>query len=252
MKCLQYKWELIFFLCFLFADWSKWSTRRPESFSASGVLLHIKGDVCSLALVWWQGLWWLIVTWPKEKVSEREIGLLRIFARTTSKFVRYVCSHNEGKSPWTQITTTFLLFGRISFALDEKGKPVESSFVKRPTVLFSKNTATAANSVKKQSGGPDRNNHVLMEFHLNKVRSVRFPAPGAADVFVTQLSSPLTTVLRWEFCVTFQRTAGGRYTLGPNGKIELCKKSVDIVFRLMDILLLIAIRFFRKIIQKTV
>lgn len=67
---------------------------------------------------------------------------------------------------------TFFLFGRISFALDEKGKPVENSFVKRPTVLFSKNTATATNSVKKHSGGPDRNNHVLMEFHLNKVRSI--------------------------------------------------------------------------------
>ena len=78
------------------------------------------------------------------------------------------------------------MFGRISFALDEKGKPVESSFVKRPTVLFSKNTTTAANSVKKHSGGPDRNNHVLMEFHLNKVRSIRSLASQL--MFVTQLS----------------------------------------------------------------
>ncbi|XP_020613758.1 autophagy-related protein 2 homolog A-like [Orbicella faveolata] len=59
---------------------------------------------------------------------------------------------------------------KISFALDEKGKPVESSFVKRPTVLFSKKTATSTNAVKKHSGGPNRNNHVLMEFHLNKIR----------------------------------------------------------------------------------
>jgi len=67
---------------------------------------------------------------------------------------------------------TFLTFGRISFALDDKGKPVESSFVKRPTVLFNKNTATATNTVKKHSGGPDRNSNVLMEFHLNKVSSI--------------------------------------------------------------------------------
>ena len=117
------------------------------------------------------------------------------------------------------------MFGRISFALDEKGKPVESSFVKRPTVLFSKNTATAANRVNKHSGGPDRNNHVLMEFHLNKVRSVQFPA--SLLMFVTHPSS-LATVMcrellrdipkngRWEACPK----------LGPKGKIELCKKSV--------------------------
>ena len=66
---------------------------------------------------------------------------------------------------------TFLLFCRISFALDEKGKPVDSSFVSRPTVLLSKTTPAAANSVKKHSGGPGRNDNVLMEFHLNKVRS---------------------------------------------------------------------------------
>ena len=240
------------FLCFLFADWSKWSTRRPESFSASGVLLHIKGDVCSLALVWWQGFWWLIVKWPKEKVSVREISLLRIFARTTSKFVRYVCSHSEGKSPWTQITITFLLFGRISFALDEKGKPVESSFVKRPTVLFSKNTATAANSIKKQSGGPDRNNHVLMEFHLNKVRSVRFPAPGAADVFVTQLSSPLTTVLRWEFCVTFSKNGRWEVHSWSQGRDWTLQEKRCHCIQVNGYFALNCDTFFRKIIQKTV
>ena len=60
------------------------------------------------------------------------------------------------------------MFYRISFALDEKGKPIDSSSVSRPTVLHSKNTA-AANNAKKQNGGPDRNNHVLMEFYLNKV-----------------------------------------------------------------------------------
>ena len=91
-----------------------------------------------------------------------------------------------------KITTILFHFCRISFALDEKGKPVESSFVKRPTVLFSKNTATATNSVKKYSGGPDRNDHVLMEFHLNKVSSI--PIPALQLLFVTPLSSPITAV----------------------------------------------------------
>jgi len=59
-------------------------------------------------------------------------------------------------------------------------------------VLFSKNTATATSSVKKHSGGPDRNNHILMEFHLNKVSSISLPA--SQPLFVTQLSCPLTAV----------------------------------------------------------
>lgn len=72
------------------------------------------------------------------------------------------------------LMNNYLLLCRISFALDEKGKPIDSSSVKRPTVLLSKNTTAAGNSVKKHSGGPDRNNHVLMEFHLNKVSVVLF------------------------------------------------------------------------------
>lgn len=58
---------------------------------------------------------------------------------------------------------------KISFALDERGRPVDSSFVKRPTSLLTKNTASA-NTVNKLRGGPDRNNDVLMEFYLNKIR----------------------------------------------------------------------------------
>ena len=63
------------------------------------------------------------------------------------------------------------LFARISFALDEKGRPTDSSSVSRPAVLHGKNTAVGAKSAKKLSGGPDRNNNVLMEFYLNKVRT---------------------------------------------------------------------------------
>ena len=57
---------------------------------------------------------------------------------------------------------------RISFALDERGQAVDSSFVKRPTTLLTKNTAPAR-TANKLSGGPNRNNDVLMEFYLNKV-----------------------------------------------------------------------------------
>ena len=98
---------------------------------------------------------------------------------------------DKNEVSFSEITINFLLFCRISFALDEKGKPVENSFVKRPTVLFSKTTATATNSVKKHSGGPDRNNDLLMEFRLNKVSS--FSLPALQPLFVTQLSFPLTT-----------------------------------------------------------
>lgn len=87
-------------------------------------------------------------------------------------FVNSVETENNEVSMSENNHHFFSVLGRISFALDEKGKPVESSFVKRPTVLFSKNTATSTNAVKKHSGGPNRNNHVLMEFHLNKVSSI--------------------------------------------------------------------------------
>lgn len=58
---------------------------------------------------------------------------------------------------------------KISFALDERGQAVDSSFVKRPTTLLTKNTAPAR-TANKLSGGPNRNNDVLMEFYLNKIR----------------------------------------------------------------------------------
>lgn len=58
---------------------------------------------------------------------------------------------------------------KIAFALDERGRPVDSSFVKRPTSLLTKNTAPAS-TANKLNGGPDRNNDVLMEFYLNKIR----------------------------------------------------------------------------------
>lgn len=59
---------------------------------------------------------------------------------------------------------------KISFALDEKGKPV-TNFSARPTVL-NPNKADSNNSkkVSRSSGGPHRNNNVLMEFYLNKIR----------------------------------------------------------------------------------
>lgn len=71
-----------------------------------------------------------------------------------------------------KVMIIFFLFGRISFVLDEKGKFVENLFVKRFIVLFSKIIVIVINSVKKYSGGFDRNNYVLMEFYLNKVRSI--------------------------------------------------------------------------------
>ena len=62
------------------------------------------------------------------------------------------------------------LFHRISFALDEKGRPADS-FSARPTVLLpSKKAANNSKKLARSNGGPDRNNNVLMEFHLNKVK----------------------------------------------------------------------------------
>lgn len=62
------------------------------------------------------------------------------------------------------------LFHRISFALDEKGRPADS-FSARPTVLLpSKKAANNAKKLARSNGGPDRNSNVLMEFHLNKVK----------------------------------------------------------------------------------
>ena len=62
-----------------------------------------------------------------------------------------------------------ILFDRITFALDEKGQPV-TSFSARPTVLFpNKSPSNNSKKLTRSNGGPDRNNHVLMEFHLNKV-----------------------------------------------------------------------------------
>jgi len=59
---------------------------------------------------------------------------------------------------------------KISFALDEKGRPADS-FSARPTVLLpSKKAANNSKKLARSNGGPDRNNNVLMEFHLNKIR----------------------------------------------------------------------------------
>lgn len=58
----------------------------------------------------------------------------------------------------------------ISFAVDEKGQPV-SPFSVRPTVLNPpKPTSNSSKKLSRKSGGPNRNNHVLMEFYLNKIR----------------------------------------------------------------------------------
>ncbi|XP_029191275.2 LOW QUALITY PROTEIN: autophagy-related protein 2 homolog A-like [Acropora millepora] len=59
---------------------------------------------------------------------------------------------------------------RISFAVDEKGHPV-TNFSVRPTVLNPpKPTSNTSKKLSRKSGGPNRNNHVLMEFYLNKIR----------------------------------------------------------------------------------
>ena len=78
---------------------------------------------------------------------------------------------------------------RISFALDEKGQARDGSTAVRPSILFPNNIA--ANSLKKfsrTSGGPNRNNDVLMEFYLNKVSELLFaPTLGKVNFHLTLL-----------------------------------------------------------------
>lgn len=88
------------------------------------------------------------------------------------------CVENSGYFPGTgplrrQLKypplTTFLFVYRISFAVDEKGLPV-ANFSVRPTVLNPpKQTSNTSKKLSRKGGGPNRNNHVLMEFYLNKV-----------------------------------------------------------------------------------
>lgn len=65
--------------------------------------------------------------------------------------------------------------------MDEKGKPV-ANFSARPTVL-NPNKADSNNSkkVSRSSGGPHRNNNVLMEFYLNKVSKVLLGVGGGGS-----------------------------------------------------------------------
>ena len=95
--------------------------------------------------------------------------------------------------PWVK-DTGFLLrrfsIPRISFALDEKGQARDGSATAvRPSILLPNNIA--ANSSRKfsrTSGGPNRNNDVLMEFYLNKVSELLFaPTLGKVNFHLTLL-----------------------------------------------------------------
>lgn len=95
--------------------------------------------------------------------------------------------------PWGK-DTGFLIrrfsIHRISFALDEKGQARDGSATAiRPSILLPNNiAANRSKKLSRTSGGPNRNNDVLMEFYLNKVSELLFaPTLGKVNYHPTLL-----------------------------------------------------------------